>query len=148
MRKIRELSKKYLGVHKGKVWHLYSDDPTAQDIDICYVGTEAHKNTILHAFFPRSGKQQFLGEQYFWKAKHYFPRRKNYDLAIIECEAADQIPDKHSTGWFVPRWIKTYVDIPVENPTNSYKYNLRVIKNNQFDYWVTTDATLVKEFYE
>lgn len=148
MKKMQKLLQKYFGVHKGKVWRLYSDAPDEQGIDICYVGTEAHKNTILHAFFPQSGKQDYLGEQYFRGVKHYFPTRKDYDLAIIESDAIDRMPNQHRKGWFVPRWIKTYTEIPIEKPNNSYKYNLRVITKNQFDYWVTTDTALVKEFYE
>lgn len=148
MDKVQQFLKRYTGVYKSKAWHLYDNTADSENINVFYVGTEAHKNTILHAFFPQDGKQRYLGEQYFWGVKCLSPKKINYDLAVIECDAVDQMPDKHRTGWFVPRWIKTYTDIPVAKPNNSYKYNLRVITKHKFDYWVTTDDSLIKKFYD
>lgn len=148
MKKILGLLKKPFGVYKGKVWHLYSDAADAPAINICYVGTEAHKNTVLQAFFPQSAQQAFLGEQYFRGVKPLFPSKKHYDLLIVECELMEQMPDKKRKSWYVPRWIRTYVDVPLTKLSNSYKYNLRVVNKHQLDYWVTTDPEVVKEFYD
>ncbi len=139
----------FINIIEKEIWIIEGAEiSTSQPLKIIFAGRVQNKFHIIHLAFKSTSKETYLGKKHFWILRNLISKnRYECSIAIIEGISLDRYLYKAVKGFFVPLWLESIVNIPLENTNRSVKEDLRKIRKNKLAYFVTEDMEKIRVFF-
>jgi hypothetical protein len=142
-----------LGRHRVLTWRLEGGERVSgHPLTIFFAGQLENKNFIADLAFDGSHTETICGKMWLWNVfKLAKERRGDYGLVIIDVQVPWYRLLKSPGAFLIPCWIRGEVDLAVASEklkrSDSVKSDLRKIRQNDLQYWVTKDEQEFDRFY-
>lgn len=138
-----------LDLIKKDVWILNGNEKsTGKAFKIFYIGNQKNKDYINKIIFDDNYNETYIGKKFFWHL-YYILNKNKYkcSLAIIEGRAIEQHLFGALNDFFVPLWLESVADLPLDAKNRSSKRELVRVTKNKLEYIVTKDSEMFNDFY-
>ena len=146
---IKQFFKVLKTVIKDDVWLIEGTEKSSKKpLKIVYIGSEIQRNFIAVIAFSEGYKQKYIGKKTFWNIFYILNTNKyKVSLAVVEGFVFHRLFIKTKKDFFIPIWIETCVDLPLVPMNRSAKEDLRRVRKNKLEYIITTEKSLLDDFY-
>lgn len=133
----------------SEVWLLKGTEINSKQIcTLLYSGKEVHKNYIISLLFEDQHTETALGKISAYHLRRLISHHKNkYDLVCVEGLKLQQWLYQKPCDFFIPMWLQSGVDIPLQARSRSIKDELRRLKKYKLSYRIATTEVEFKHFY-
>lgn len=144
-----EVVKGFLSVARSNVWFLEGmAEGSGGSLRVLYCGGERQKDYIARLVFGGEYQESYRGKLYFWQLLRLLRRRQGFSLAFIEGRDSQRRLFQQAEDFYLPLWLNSRLDIPLQAKNQSAKSDLRIIRKNELYADATRDRQLLREFYD
>ena len=132
-----------------KTWIVYGREAaTGQPLSMFFAGTAENKSYITNLVFRDSATEVYNGCKPFWSLLTQLDANKcKCSLAVIEAHTILKALLKREQDLFVPVWLDSYVETPLEARNRSSVSSIKTIEKNRLTYSTTKSADAIRDFY-
>lgn len=134
---------------RSGVWILEGQEKgSGHTLKIFFTGSVKQKAYVASISLRDGFSERFLGKRFIWSTLYLlYKYRRSCNLAFVEGNYLHRRLYQRKDDFYLPLWLKTCANLPLPVKNSSYKEDIRRIKKNGLDYFVTRDSKELDDFY-